>query len=161
MTASPFTPAHGSALRSLKPCREHVTVRICVGSGRAHRYLIGFNRPNALNLARIQSAANLPGRGNWDRTIERTHTLSLWPGPSFSSFSAGYAMSAGPNLPPACFFAFARSSIFAKSRRAASSKLSVSRQSFRLRCCSMTKQEHGVTSMGRRETKHYVQQEKK
>lgn len=63
MSAPSFTPTHGSA----SPCREQVTVRICVGiRGRAHRCIIGFNRPSTLNLARTQSVAPLSsGCGNW------------------------------------------------------------------------------------------------
>lgn len=71
MSASFLSPAHGSAL-SLRPCREIVTVRICAGRGRTHRYIIGFNRPSTPNSARTQSAAILPGCGNWRTAIERT-----------------------------------------------------------------------------------------
>lgn len=74
-----FSPAHVAALRSLKPCREIVTVRICAGRGRAHRHLIRFSRTNALNPARNQSVATSllpsPGQRQLPRTtIEATHT---------------------------------------------------------------------------------------
>lgn len=83
MSGNSPSPAHGSAPQ---PCREHVTVRICAGRGRAHRYIIGFNRPSTTNLARTPSAIGYPFDSviaglsslvgvNWRTAIEATRTL--------------------------------------------------------------------------------------
>lgn len=65
MSASLFSPTHGSA----QPCRERVTVRICVGRERAHRYIIGFNRPSTSNPVRKAF--------NWRTAIERAQTPAV------------------------------------------------------------------------------------
>lgn len=79
----PTTPAHGSV--SLKPCREHVTVRICAGRGRAHRYLIGFYRPNALNPACTPSVvAPKQSDGRLSRAWSRFSPVMARLGPTFS-----------------------------------------------------------------------------
>jgi hypothetical protein len=57
MTGSTLHPSNVAA--SLTHHREIVSVRAFDGGGRAHRYLIGFNRPNALNLVRTRSASHL------------------------------------------------------------------------------------------------------
>lgn len=55
MTSSSLYPSNVAA--TLTHHREIVSVRAFDGGGRAHRYLIGFYRPNALNLVRIQSTS--------------------------------------------------------------------------------------------------------